>query len=69
MSDTFAGIRPIDVPGFIGAQLLGAFAATALFRWLTPPLSQDAGVLLVSQESGKDGSERTALQSTVPVHR
>jgi len=69
MSDTFAGIRPIDVPGFIGAQLLGAFAATALFRWLTPPLSQDSDVLLVSQESGKDGSERTALQSTVPVHR
>jgi glycerol uptake facilitator-like aquaporin len=28
MSDTFAGIRTIDVPGFIGAQLLGGFAAT-----------------------------------------
>jgi glycerol uptake facilitator-like aquaporin len=37
-SDTFAGIRPIDVPGFIVAQLLGAAAATALFRWLVPPL-------------------------------
>src|SRR3954467_14244764 len=36
MSDTFAGIRPIDVPGFIAAQLIGAFAATALFRWLVP---------------------------------
>jgi glycerol uptake facilitator-like aquaporin len=36
MTDTFAGIRPVDVPGFIGAQLLGAAAATALFRWLTP---------------------------------
>jgi glycerol uptake facilitator-like aquaporin len=33
-SDTFAGIRPLDVPGFIVAQLLGAFAATALFKWL-----------------------------------
>ena len=33
-SDTFAGIRPVDVPGFVVAQLLGAFAATALFRWL-----------------------------------
>jgi glycerol uptake facilitator-like aquaporin len=35
-SDTFAGIRPIDVPGFIVAQLGGAAAATALFRWLVP---------------------------------
>ena len=32
-SDTFAGIRPIDAPGFIVAQLLGAAAATLLFRW------------------------------------
>ena len=33
-SDTFAGIRPVDVPGFIVAQLVGAAAATLLFRWL-----------------------------------
>jgi glycerol uptake facilitator-like aquaporin len=36
-SDTFAGIRPIDAPGFILAQLAGAAAATVLFRWLVPP--------------------------------
>jgi glycerol uptake facilitator-like aquaporin len=36
LTDTFAGIRPGDVPGFIVAQLLGAGAATALFRWLLP---------------------------------
>jgi glycerol uptake facilitator-like aquaporin len=35
-TDTFAGIRPTDVPGFIVAQLIGAGAATALFRWLLP---------------------------------
>jgi glycerol uptake facilitator-like aquaporin len=35
-SDTFAGIRPADVPAFIAAQLAGAAAATALFRWLVP---------------------------------
>jgi glycerol uptake facilitator-like aquaporin len=35
-SDTFAGIRPGDAPGFIGAQVLGAAAATGLFRWLRP---------------------------------
>jgi glycerol uptake facilitator-like aquaporin len=37
-SDTFAGIRPVDVPGFVVAQLLGAAAATATFRWLVPSL-------------------------------
>lgn len=35
-TNTFAGIRPDDAPGFIIAQMLGALAATALFRWLLP---------------------------------
>jgi glycerol uptake facilitator-like aquaporin len=37
-TDTFAGIRPVDVPGFVAAQLIGAGAATILFRWLVPAL-------------------------------
>ena len=41
-SDTFAGIRPVDVPGFIVAQLIGAAAATLLFRWLVPSLPESA---------------------------
>lgn len=36
LTDTFAGIRPSDVPGFVVAQLLGAATATALFAWLAP---------------------------------
>ena len=36
MTDTFAGIRPIDAPGFIVAQLVGAAGATVLFNWLYP---------------------------------
>jgi glycerol uptake facilitator-like aquaporin len=36
-TDTFAGIRPNDVPGFLVAQILGAGSATILFRWLIPP--------------------------------
>ena len=36
VSDTFAGIRPIDAPGFILAQLAGAGVATLVFRWLAP---------------------------------
>jgi len=40
-SDTFAGIRPADAPGFIVAQVAGAAAATALFRWLVPALPKE----------------------------
>jgi glycerol uptake facilitator-like aquaporin len=36
VTDTFAGIRPDDIPGFIIAQLIGAALSTALFRWLEP---------------------------------
>ena len=43
LSDTFAGIRPADVPGFVAAQLLGAAAATVLFRWLIPALPAATG--------------------------
>jgi len=36
LTDTFAGIRPSDAPGFIVAQFAGALAATALFAYLLP---------------------------------
>lgn len=38
LTDSFAGIRPSDVPAFIAAQLSGAAAATLVFRWLEPAL-------------------------------
>jgi glycerol uptake facilitator-like aquaporin len=34
LSDTFAGIRPMDVPGFVIAQLAGALLALLVARWL-----------------------------------
>jgi glycerol uptake facilitator-like aquaporin len=34
LTNTFAGIAPHDVPGFIAAQLLGAACAALLARWL-----------------------------------
>lgn len=46
-SDTFAGIRPADAPGFIVAQLFGAAAATGLFRWLIPALPKSAPDVVV----------------------
>jgi glycerol uptake facilitator-like aquaporin len=47
-SDTFAGIRPADAPGFIVAQLAGAMAATLLFRWLVPSLPKEASHIVVA---------------------
>jgi len=46
-SNTFAGIRLQDVPGFVAAQFAGALAATALFRWLLPNISSQAENVLM----------------------
>jgi glycerol uptake facilitator-like aquaporin len=53
-SDTFAGIRPADAPGFILAQLLGAAAATSLFRWLAPSLPKDASSVLIPHPESRE---------------
>ena len=49
LTNTFAGIRPIDLPGFVVAELGGAILALALMSWLlrsthqpAPPLSPEA---------------------------
>jgi len=49
-SDTFAGIRPSDAPGFIGAQILGAATATLLFRWLAPRLPAVADRIVTTND-------------------
>ena len=48
LSDTFVGISPADAPLFLVAQILGALAATFLFRWLVPSLSSAAQDVLVA---------------------
>lgn len=53
-SDTFAGIEPASVPGFIAAQLVGAALAVGLVRWLHP----DVGT----------GDDHTAADVVVPQH-
>lgn len=50
LSNTFAGIRPLDVPLFIVAQLCGGVAATLLFRWLVPNLPLLARDILMPHE-------------------
>jgi arsenate reductase len=42
-TDTFAGIAPASVPGFVAAQLLGGLAATAGIAWWYPDARQTTG--------------------------
>ena len=41
LSDTFAGIRPADVPAFVVAQCAAAVVVTLMFRWLLPVDNED----------------------------
>jgi glycerol uptake facilitator-like aquaporin len=58
LTDTFAGIRPGDVPGFVAVQLLGAAAATALFRWLVPTLPETAARVVARDVERVAGGRR-----------
>ena len=54
LTNTFSGIRPADAPGFIGAQLAGALAATALFRFLVPAEKAKAHALVEPVDSNEE---------------
>jgi glycerol uptake facilitator-like aquaporin len=56
LSNTFAGIRPSDVPMFIVAQIAGALCATLLFRWLVPNLTANAESVVVPHSSPLDSA-------------
>lgn len=48
LTDTFAGIRPADAPGFIAAQLAGALAAWAACRWLYLAPAREAQAVMTA---------------------
>jgi glycerol uptake facilitator-like aquaporin len=50
-TDTFAGIRPVDVLAFVLAQVAGAAIAAMLFRWLVPAQSATAEHVVARHES------------------
>jgi glycerol uptake facilitator-like aquaporin len=65
-SNTFAGIRPADAPGFILAQLIGAAVATLLFRRLAPALPKSAEAVIIPHDetvflSGNEAKADVAL--------
>lgn len=56
-TNTFAGIRPVDAPLFILAQLAGAFAATLIFKWLIPSLPIKASSVVLPHD-GVEGEQQ-----------
>lgn len=58
LTDTFSGIRPNDVLGFIAAQIAGAVAATALFAWLIPIDAGEAENVVVPHPASGDLVDR-----------
>jgi glycerol uptake facilitator-like aquaporin len=52
-TNTFSGIRPADAPGLIIGQVVGAFAATFLFRWLIPSLPEEARNVVLPHSGAK----------------
>lgn len=51
-TDTFTGIRPVDAPGFIVAECVGALLAVAFMSWLLAPIRPRA-----ASETGQETSE------------
>jgi glycerol uptake facilitator-like aquaporin len=58
LSDTFAGIRPQDAPGFIAAQVVGALAAVWACAWFYPArvrADQDVSTAAAARSVSKSG--------------
>jgi glycerol uptake facilitator-like aquaporin len=49
LTNTFSGIRPTDLPGFIAAELCGAVAAMVLMNWLLRPGGEAAAMAREAQ--------------------
>jgi glycerol uptake facilitator-like aquaporin len=64
-SNTFAGIAPSAVPGYIAAQIVGGCAAIALLRALYPDVTPEeaAEVMLPHGEAVSDAAAQLALRS------
>ncbi len=61
LSDTFAGISPASVPGFVVAQLLGAGLAVGTVRLLWPDIGGGRG--LPRSTASQDGTLPTARRA------
>ena len=63
-SNTFAGIAPGSVPGFIGAQIVGAAIAVGLVLWLYPHIGESADDVVIPYEHHPSQEPETTPRST-----
>ncbi len=64
-SNTFAGIAPISVPGFIAAQFVGGLAAIALLRVLYPDVTPaEAAEVMLPHGDGRSEPHATPITAT-----
>lgn len=62
LSDTFAGIAPSSVPGFIGAQMVGAAVAAGAIRVLWPDMASAAAAVVVPHDDAAGVPEATPVR-------
>jgi glycerol uptake facilitator-like aquaporin len=67
LTNTFAGIRPVDVAAFVGAEFAGAFAATLLFKWLIPSLPEASPCVLIRHDDSSEWADPEATPATPPA--
>jgi glycerol uptake facilitator-like aquaporin len=60
ITDTFAGIAPGSLPGFVGAQLVGVVVAVVVTRMLFPDVATAADDVVVPHASDQPRSRTTA---------
>ena len=63
-SDTFAGIAPGSVPGFVGAQVVGAAVAVGLVLWLYPHVGESADDVVVPYDHHPSQEPEATARST-----
>ena len=63
LTNTFAGIRPADAPGFIAAQLAGTIVATLFSRWLVPVSMPHTDAVVILREGISERHEEASAHS------
>ncbi len=61
LSDTYTGIAPGGIPGFVSAQLVGALAAAGLIRWLFAPDAVAAHQVVVPHDGDPTRHDREPM--------
>jgi glycerol uptake facilitator-like aquaporin len=68
-SDTFAGIAPASVPGFVVAQLIGGVVAIGVIRMLYPDITPDEAAEVMVPHAAESSTGDGTARAVAPQHR